>query len=55
MTAFLSCRSYGEWKIASGSSMEIVRRGGNGDVISSLTDFTDHVMQRTEVTSEQPT
>ena len=35
--------------------MEIVRRGGNGEVTSSLTDFMERVMQRKEVTAGQPT
>ncbi|XP_076468981.1 uncharacterized protein LOC143299581 [Babylonia areolata] len=47
-------RSYGEWKISSGDSLEIVRRGGNGDMTSSFDDFVGHLMGERKATDEQP-
>lgn len=38
-------REYGQWYVLSGNSREIVRKGGNGDVQSSFSEFVDSLMQ----------
>lgn len=38
-------QEYGQWYVLSGNSLEIVRKGGNGDVQSSFTEFVDSLMQ----------
>ncbi|XP_022287534.2 uncharacterized protein LOC111100176 isoform X2 [Crassostrea virginica] len=38
-------KEYGQWYVLSGNSLEIVRKGGNGDVQSSFTEFVDSLMQ----------
>lgn len=38
-------REYGEWSIYSGNSLEIVRKGGNGDTESSFTQFVDKLIR----------
>ncbi|KAK3101813.1 hypothetical protein FSP39_006556 [Pinctada imbricata] len=37
-------REYGLWSVLSGNSREIVRRGGNGDVQTSFTEYVDGLM-----------
>nr|KAG5708470.1 hypothetical protein BaRGS_026197 [Batillaria attramentaria] len=41
-------RTYGEWQTSSGSSVEIVRMGGNGDTRQSFVEFTDGLMRQTK-------
>lgn len=38
-------QEYGEWLIYSGNSLEIVRRGGNGDIESSFSQFVDQIIR----------
>ncbi|XP_063437147.1 bifunctional arginine demethylase and lysyl-hydroxylase psr-1-like isoform X1 [Mytilus trossulus] len=38
-------KEYGDWLVYSGSSLEIVRRGGNGNVESSFTKFVDQLIR----------
>ncbi|XP_061178984.1 uncharacterized protein LOC133187578 [Saccostrea echinata] len=38
-------QEYGQWYVLSGNSRDIVRKGGNGDVQSSFSEFVDSLMQ----------
>lgn len=43
---------YGNAILGSGNSREIVRKGGNGEVASSFTDFVDKLISRSDNTGE---
>ena len=45
-------REYGLWSVMSGNSREIVRRGGNGDVMTSFSDYVDRLMDDKDVGGE---
>ncbi|XP_052076487.1 uncharacterized protein LOC127714471 [Mytilus californianus] len=45
-------REYGDFRIYSGNAREIVRRGGNGEVGSSFSDFVDKLIQEEDETGE---
>lgn len=38
-------REYGLWSVLAGNSIEIVRRGGNGNIQTSFTEFVDRMMK----------
>ncbi|XP_060070677.1 uncharacterized protein LOC132550604 [Ylistrum balloti] len=38
-------REYGKWSVLYGNSLEIVRRGGNGHMTTSFTDYVDKLMK----------
>ena len=40
-------REYGNWLVLSGNSLELVRRGGNGHVESSFTQFVHKLLRST--------
>ena len=41
-------KEYGDWLVHSGNSLEIVRRGGSGDLKSSFTEFADQLIRSTD-------
>ncbi|KAJ8297868.1 hypothetical protein KUTeg_024399 [Tegillarca granosa] len=45
-------KEYGDWLVSSGNSMEIVRRGGNGDIHTSFNDFVTHMIRQRDNTGE---
>ncbi|CAC5382402.1 unnamed protein product [Mytilus coruscus] len=45
-------KEYGDFRIYSGNAREIVRRGGNGEVGSSFSDFVDKLIQEEDETGE---
>lgn len=46
-------KTYGQWQTSSGSSVEIVRAGGNGDTRQSFIDFLDGLMRQTKPESAE--
>ncbi|KAK7102585.1 uncharacterized protein [Littorina saxatilis] len=47
-------RSYGEWVMGFGNSLEIIRRGGNGPQTSTFSQFIDRISQEKNSTSGLP-
>ncbi|VDH94763.1 Hypothetical predicted protein [Mytilus galloprovincialis] len=45
-------KEYGDFRIYSGNAREIVRRGGNGEVGSSFSEFVDKLIQQEDETGE---
>ncbi|XP_025108459.1 uncharacterized protein LOC112572786 isoform X2 [Pomacea canaliculata] len=39
-------RDYGQWQLNTGGSVEIVRRGGNGEIVTSLDTFVGSLMRK---------
>lgn len=47
-------QQYGEWELRSGTSLEIVRSGGNGATMTSFSTFTDRHMREVEELTSEP-